>query len=155
VSSGLFHFAVSEVLVASTITTLMMKAANTPEMSVNFHQTTWHNLSKDSHFHTHCCGCPKSHLALKVVLVSLLDTKLINLITVFRIVTNNKQLCQSRPSITLRSYQLNGASVPCTRSGALIKYVWSTFSKQNKSSPHTFMINMPTVIIVRKKPRLE
>jgi hypothetical protein len=46
------------VLVASTIRpipyaqlliTLMMEAASTSEMSVNFYHTTWHNNPEDSH----------------------------------------------------------------------------------------------------------
>jgi hypothetical protein len=46
------------VLAASNIralmeaTALMTEAASTPEMLVNFYQTTWRNISKDSHFLT-------------------------------------------------------------------------------------------------------
>jgi hypothetical protein len=29
---------------------LMMEAASTSETSVNFYQTTWHNIPEDSHF---------------------------------------------------------------------------------------------------------
>jgi hypothetical protein len=34
---------------------LMMEAASTSEMSINFYQTTWHNNPEDSHLHSHCC----------------------------------------------------------------------------------------------------
>jgi hypothetical protein len=33
------------------VITLMMEAASTSEMSVNFCQTTWHNIPEDSHHH--------------------------------------------------------------------------------------------------------
>jgi hypothetical protein len=38
------------------ITTLMMEAASTSEMSVNFCQTTRRNITEDSHLHTQYCG---------------------------------------------------------------------------------------------------
>jgi hypothetical protein len=41
---------VSEVLAASIIA-LIMEAASTSETSVNFYQTTWHNIPEDSHLH--------------------------------------------------------------------------------------------------------
>jgi hypothetical protein len=44
---------VSEVLAASTIR-VMMEAASTSEMLVNFYQTTWHNKPEDSHLQ--CCS---------------------------------------------------------------------------------------------------
>jgi hypothetical protein len=31
--------------------TVMAKAASTSEMSLNFYQTTWHNIPEDSHVH--------------------------------------------------------------------------------------------------------
>jgi hypothetical protein len=34
---------------------LMMEAASSSEMSVSFYQTTWHNISEDSHLHAHHC----------------------------------------------------------------------------------------------------
>jgi hypothetical protein len=34
---------------------LMMVAASTPETSVNFYQTTWHNIPEDSHFQFLTC----------------------------------------------------------------------------------------------------
>jgi hypothetical protein len=45
---------VSSVMLAAfnvRVITLMMEAASTSEMSVNFYQTTWHNISEDSHLH--------------------------------------------------------------------------------------------------------
>jgi hypothetical protein len=44
---------ISEVLAASIIKVLiavMMEAASISEMSVNFYQTTQHNIPEDSHF---------------------------------------------------------------------------------------------------------
>jgi hypothetical protein len=38
---------VSEVLTASIIRALMMEAVSTSEMSVNFYETTWHNIPED------------------------------------------------------------------------------------------------------------
>jgi hypothetical protein len=43
-----------EVLTASIIRALMMEAASTSEMSVNFYQITRHNNPEDSHLHTPC-----------------------------------------------------------------------------------------------------
>jgi hypothetical protein len=40
---------------------LMMEAASTPVMSVNFYQTTRHNILKDSHFHIRCSENLKFH----------------------------------------------------------------------------------------------
>jgi hypothetical protein len=40
---------ISEVLAAFIIRVLMMEAANTSEMSVNFYQTTRCNIPEDSH----------------------------------------------------------------------------------------------------------
>jgi hypothetical protein len=43
---------VSQVLTAATIiVALKMEAVSTPETSINFHQTAWHNIPKDSHLH--------------------------------------------------------------------------------------------------------
>jgi hypothetical protein len=47
---------VSEVLIA-----LMMEAASTSEMSVNFYQATWHINPEDSHVRTHRHENLKSH----------------------------------------------------------------------------------------------
>jgi hypothetical protein len=41
----------SEVLAASVIIALMMKAASATETSVNFYQTAWRNIPEDSHLH--------------------------------------------------------------------------------------------------------
>jgi hypothetical protein len=41
---------------------LMMEAANTSETSVNFYQTTRHNIPEDSHLHTRRRENLKSHL---------------------------------------------------------------------------------------------
>jgi hypothetical protein len=38
-----------EVLAASIVRALMMEAAGTSEILVNYHQTTQHNISEDSH----------------------------------------------------------------------------------------------------------
>jgi hypothetical protein len=54
---------VSELLAASIIA-LMMEAASTSEMSVNFYQTMWHNNPEGCHLHTHCCENLKSHLVI-------------------------------------------------------------------------------------------
>jgi hypothetical protein len=35
-----------------SIIALMMEAASTSETSINFYQTTWRNISEDSHLHT-------------------------------------------------------------------------------------------------------
>jgi hypothetical protein len=57
------------VLAASIIrvVTLMMKAASTSEMSINFYQTASRNNPEDSHIHTSCCENLKSlpHLFLE------------------------------------------------------------------------------------------
>jgi hypothetical protein len=47
---------VSEVLTDTIIrmgNTLMREVVTTPETSVNFYQTTWHNCPEDSHPHKH------------------------------------------------------------------------------------------------------
>jgi hypothetical protein len=44
---------VSEVLAASIFRAMMMEAARTSEMLVNFYQTTWHYNPEDSHLRTH------------------------------------------------------------------------------------------------------
>jgi hypothetical protein len=41
--------------------TLLMEAAGTSEMSVNFYQTIQHNNPEDSYLHTHHCENLKSH----------------------------------------------------------------------------------------------
>jgi hypothetical protein len=55
--SGRSLLGVSEVLAASMIIALMMEAAGTSEMSVNFYQTTWHSNPEESH----CCENLKSY----------------------------------------------------------------------------------------------
>jgi hypothetical protein len=54
---------VSEMLTASIIRmiALMMEAVSTSEMC-QFLQTTWHNIPKESHLHTHHCENLKYHL---------------------------------------------------------------------------------------------
>jgi hypothetical protein len=42
---------------------LMMAAVSTSEISVNFYETTWCNISEGCHLHTHCCKNLKSHSA--------------------------------------------------------------------------------------------
>jgi hypothetical protein len=44
------------------VITLMIEAASTFEMSVNFYQTTWRYHPEDSHLHTRCCENLKSYL---------------------------------------------------------------------------------------------
>jgi hypothetical protein len=51
----------SLVEVYSSVVTLMMEAAGTSEVSVNFHQTAWRNNPEDIHIHTHHCENLKSH----------------------------------------------------------------------------------------------
>jgi hypothetical protein len=46
---------------------LMMEAANVSETSVNFYQTTWHNIPEDSHLHTRRREILKYHLNLILV----------------------------------------------------------------------------------------
>jgi hypothetical protein len=41
---------------------VMMEAASTSEMSVNFYGTTWRNNPEDSHFHTRRRENLKSHM---------------------------------------------------------------------------------------------
>jgi hypothetical protein len=45
----------------SLLNALMMEAASTPEMLVNFYQTTWCNIPEDSHLHTRHHENLKSH----------------------------------------------------------------------------------------------
>jgi hypothetical protein len=40
-----------KVAVFWVVVPLMLEAASTSEMSVNFYQTTWHNNPEDSHLH--------------------------------------------------------------------------------------------------------
>jgi hypothetical protein len=42
--------------------TLVMEAASTSEMSVNFYQTTWRSNPEDSHLYTCCRENLKPHL---------------------------------------------------------------------------------------------
>jgi hypothetical protein len=46
----------------TAIFALMMEAANTSEMSVNFYHTTQRNNPEDSHLHTRHCENLKSHI---------------------------------------------------------------------------------------------
>jgi hypothetical protein len=48
-------------IIRATIIALMMNAANTSEMSVNFYQTTQCDNPEDSHLHTHHHENLKSH----------------------------------------------------------------------------------------------
>jgi hypothetical protein len=50
-TEGVSRVPVSEVL-AVPISTLMLEAASTSEMLVNFYQTTWCNNAEDSHLQT-------------------------------------------------------------------------------------------------------
>jgi hypothetical protein len=50
---------------AASIIALMMEAASTSETSVNFYQTTWCNIRKDSHLHTRRSENLKSHQVRK------------------------------------------------------------------------------------------
>jgi hypothetical protein len=50
------------VLAASIIIALMMEAASTYEMLVNFYHTTWRYSPEDSHLHTCHCENLKSYL---------------------------------------------------------------------------------------------
>jgi hypothetical protein len=51
------------------IIALMMEAAITSEMLVNFYQTTWCNSPEDSHLHTRRRENLKSHLAYLLFIV--------------------------------------------------------------------------------------
>jgi hypothetical protein len=42
------------------LTALMTRASSTSEMSVNYYQTTWHNIPEDSHLQTQYCENLKS-----------------------------------------------------------------------------------------------
>jgi hypothetical protein len=49
-------------IIRAGLIALMMEAASTSEMSVNFYQTTRRNNPEDSHLHTRRCENLKSHI---------------------------------------------------------------------------------------------
>jgi hypothetical protein len=52
----------ASIIVVMRLIALMMEAASTSEMSVNFYQTAWRNNPEDSHLYTCCHENIKSHL---------------------------------------------------------------------------------------------
>jgi hypothetical protein len=73
---------VSEVLIASIVIALMMEAVNTSETSVNFYQTTQHNIPEDSHLHTCRRDNPKSHLLCNILIEFTIPMTVVRLIKI-------------------------------------------------------------------------
>jgi hypothetical protein len=66
--------------------TLMMEAADTCEMSVNFNQTTRRNNPEDSHLHTYCHVNLKSYYYIHIV--EWIETPTVFLLYMFNVSNN-------------------------------------------------------------------